>query len=505
MYNIARGINNDPVTTRLAAKSIGCCKKFAGKAALINVDSVKHWLNELSVEIVERLEQDLEENNRKAKQIVIGFAQEINGKNVASTRTHPLNSYDPTKILNDAYGIIKKHCLKPSGTFCIKYLGLNVGKFENCKNVNEITTFFKAGNSKTNTSIVKEQSSESTIKQDEYSDSKSELQQSTKHVNYGSSVGKPRINKGSIQSFLKNCERKDEDSHQISDAELEMKQTETSTNFSDTTEEADENSSEFRFFNEDRNASDNDSITNELSGDNKKESTESNPEKESFFLRYFENLKRECKSPVIRDFNTSRNLENLDGSSDEDSDEHPNIANTTLAIPGTSENFINDFEPIEACSECNKKIPEAEMVSHMDYHFALKLMREEKELHKQQSSIKHAQKLNKSEIKKTGKRKHIEVENNMTLIEFFKTEAEQSETLPENTQLCPQCNKRINIASFTSHLDYHAAKKLHMEINPVKSCAAESVKKSKNKKHDKTKDVKRDSMPSVMAFFKPVN
>ncbi|KAF2897430.1 hypothetical protein ILUMI_08756, partial [Ignelater luminosus] len=501
LYNIARGINNDPVTARLVAKSIGCCKKFAGKAALIDIDSVKHWLNELSVEIVERLEQDLEENNRKAKQIVIGFAQEINGKDVASSRTHPLNSYDPTKISNDAYEIIKKNCLKPSGTFCIKYLGLNVGKFETCKNINEITTFFKAGDNKINTSIVREQS----IKPDEDSDSKSELQPTstsrTNNINCRNAVEKP----GSIQSFFKNSEKKNEDSHQISDSELEFKETEAPVNFSDTTEEADENSSEFKFFNEDRDASDNDSISNELSGDNKTKTTESNPEKESFFLRYFESLKRERKSPIVRDFNTSRNLENLDEDSNngDECQEESNIANNTHAIPGTSKDFMNDFEQIEVCSECNKRVPEAEMVSHMDYHFALKIMHEEKELYKQQSSAALAQKQSKTEIKKTGKRKHIEVEKNATLKEFFKIEPEQLvEGLLENTELCPQCNKRINIASFTSHLDYHAAKRLHMEINPVKSCVAESVKKTKTKKHEKTKDVKRDSIPSVMAFFK---
>jgi hypothetical protein len=34
LYNIARGIDNDPVTQRLVSKSICCCKKFPGRQAL---------------------------------------------------------------------------------------------------------------------------------------------------------------------------------------------------------------------------------------------------------------------------------------------------------------------------------------------------------------------------------------------------------------------------------------------------------------------------------------
>lgn len=34
LYNIARGIDSDPVTKRLVSKSVGCCKKFPGRQAL---------------------------------------------------------------------------------------------------------------------------------------------------------------------------------------------------------------------------------------------------------------------------------------------------------------------------------------------------------------------------------------------------------------------------------------------------------------------------------------
>lgn len=61
LYNIARGINNDPVEARLIPKSIGCCKRFPGKTALKTRQEIEHWINELAVEVADRLTQDYEE------------------------------------------------------------------------------------------------------------------------------------------------------------------------------------------------------------------------------------------------------------------------------------------------------------------------------------------------------------------------------------------------------------------------------------------------------------
>lgn len=145
LYNIARGIDLEPVTARLVSKSIGCCKKFAGKAALLVEEDVRHWLHELTEELVERLEQDQMENNRKARQIIISFAQQINKKDVSSSRTTTLSSYDTNKIFEDAFEVIRKFCCLKDGGFHLKFLGLSAGHFEDMKNVREITSFFKVG------------------------------------------------------------------------------------------------------------------------------------------------------------------------------------------------------------------------------------------------------------------------------------------------------------------------------------------------------------------------
>lgn len=107
------------------SKSIGCCKRFPGRTALLTEKDVDHWINELASEISERLEKDREENNRRAKQMVVSFAQETNGKAVSSSRTHPLQSYEQAKIARSALDVIRRFCLKADGSYCITFLGIN--------------------------------------------------------------------------------------------------------------------------------------------------------------------------------------------------------------------------------------------------------------------------------------------------------------------------------------------------------------------------------------------
>ena len=60
LYNIAHGIDHEPVTVRLIPKSIGCSKNFPGKTALATKKNVEHWMRELTSELVVRLTEDQE-------------------------------------------------------------------------------------------------------------------------------------------------------------------------------------------------------------------------------------------------------------------------------------------------------------------------------------------------------------------------------------------------------------------------------------------------------------
>ncbi|KAF7282822.1 hypothetical protein GWI33_001960 [Rhynchophorus ferrugineus] len=142
LYNLARGIDMEPVNTRLLGKSINCCKQFQGKSMLTTRKEVEHWLHELADEMYERLEGDLEENKRIAKQMTVSFSQHTNQGHSQSTRSLPLSSYDLELIYNNALRIIEKNCQNESGSFSIKYLGVGVGNFEPIRKEMGIKQFF---------------------------------------------------------------------------------------------------------------------------------------------------------------------------------------------------------------------------------------------------------------------------------------------------------------------------------------------------------------------------
>lgn len=412
LYNIARGIDLEPVTTRLVSKSIGCCKKFPGKSALLSEEDVKHWLYDLSEELAERLDQDLSENNRKARQIVVSFAQEIGKKDVSSSRTTVLNSYEAKKIFEDTFEIIKKFCLKPDGGFCLKFLGLSAGHFEDMKNVREITSFFK----------VSEKQEVDTTKNSE---------------NFAEA--------GPSTSGVKQVEIEDEDS-----------------------------------------------ISSELFSSNETP-PEDQKETGSFFVNYFNSLQKENNSPVERNFNTSKILEE-DIQSDSSSSENEEKK---------SENYNNipDDNGRITCEECGKKILTTEIVSHNDYHFALKIVKSEADLYKQKPpDIK----TNPPKTKDSKKRKQPQEKLGVTITTFFQNQTNSDEN---DGEMCNDCNKRIRLEEIESHKDYHIAKKLHAEINtpkkvPIVEKKLNSVGKSRNKKFTKTKG--DGKIRPVTSFFKPV-
>lgn len=61
LHQISKGIDNEPVQSRLISKSIGSCKSFP--LGLKIKEEVHHWLSTLINDIVEKLEADYETVN----------------------------------------------------------------------------------------------------------------------------------------------------------------------------------------------------------------------------------------------------------------------------------------------------------------------------------------------------------------------------------------------------------------------------------------------------------
>jgi DNA polymerase eta len=74
LWNVARGRSGDKVQGRVLPKSHSCSKTFAGPKSLKDMASVMYWLGEMAEELQERLDLDLENNNRTARLLVFHAA-----------------------------------------------------------------------------------------------------------------------------------------------------------------------------------------------------------------------------------------------------------------------------------------------------------------------------------------------------------------------------------------------------------------------------------------------
>lgn len=530
LYKIARGIELEPVTVRLVSKSIGCCKKFPGRTALVSCEDVQYWVNELSNEITDRLNKDLEENNRKAKHMVVGFVNEINRRDVSASRTHPLNSYDAEKIAADMLKVVNKHCLNADGSYRIKYLGISAGKFEDCKKGYDISSYFKSGDKEANTQNLKPEYNLS------YFFSKMEK---------GSAINETCINvEGKESNNLEENSSNDADV-KVRNLEAIYEEDTVMIDFPETNEDYVKNDTKIQTSYTDaltlanrEKDSESDSITDEIiTNEDKDDNSKCNTS--SYFSHYFKNIES-----FSRDFDTSKylNVSNTEvDTSSPDNDEiikvetfdnsetnmseyqkeninegstntkdvvnegktvSPILNNSTpfFSLPNYAGAFdeASDNDTKERCKECNKQILKTELTSHMDYHFALEIVRNEAHLYENHNSSVISNPPKKIvEVKKT-KRKRSEI-TSTKLTSFLKPNTQEKINIP--TEICPHCDKNIPNTEFASHLDYHVAKKLHLEINSLPEHNTKTPPSVPKTFKTKQKS-KQNKPPSVIAFFK---
>ncbi|XP_063981764.1 DNA polymerase eta [Diachasmimorpha longicaudata] len=150
LFNIARGIDNEPVTNRLICKSIGSSKNFPGKAAITKLEDLKRWVTCLAEEMVERLEQDREENERRATHLIFSYQWYQDKKVVCQSKSCSLTSYKIERIVNMFIDVITKATQKP-----IAFIGMSAGKFVAVKGSGNFVNFFKSGVTSGNQAQVK--------------------------------------------------------------------------------------------------------------------------------------------------------------------------------------------------------------------------------------------------------------------------------------------------------------------------------------------------------------
>ncbi|NWW22486.1 POLH polymerase, partial [Falcunculus frontatus] len=104
LYDLCRGIEEEPVKNRYLPQSIGCSKNFPGKAALATQKAVQHWLLQLALELESRLNKDRSQNHRVARQLMVVIRQQGDTR---VSRLCALSRYDAQKMCNDAFTLIQ--------------------------------------------------------------------------------------------------------------------------------------------------------------------------------------------------------------------------------------------------------------------------------------------------------------------------------------------------------------------------------------------------------------
>lgn len=373
------------MTVRLVSKSIGCCKRFPGKTSLITPNDVQHWINELASEISERLEKDLKENNRRAKQMVVSFTQEANDRDLSSSRTHPLQSYEQGKIARSALDVIRRFCLRADGNYCITFLGLSVGNFQDLKNSVDISSLFKNMN--------QTKSQDPQILLQDYKPSDLTFFQKdaipTKNTTNGSKTKENSIltSKGKsktsfIHSWAANHSGNKSDFPTSSKTDVESALDAENLFDSDASDplwkecgvknkELSKQSSVFSKTNLDNNlehsrtTAEGEKMNRHISSPTIEVKTNN-----SFFLNYFMNEGKNLLETTPK---------NVDPKATIDAHKQTEILQD-VEIP-EKQNEINPNNGKEICPECNKKILPSEYLSHLDYHFALRMVKDEAHLY----------------------------------------------------------------------------------------------------------------------------
>ncbi|KAJ8384763.1 hypothetical protein AAFF_G00198490 [Aldrovandia affinis] len=112
LFELCRGIDFEPVKPRQLPKSIGCSKNFPGKTALATREQVQHWLQQLALELEERLTKDREMNGRVARQLTVGVRQRPQGKRFLTLLR---SVHEAAKICSDGHHQEPQHRGQPPG------------------------------------------------------------------------------------------------------------------------------------------------------------------------------------------------------------------------------------------------------------------------------------------------------------------------------------------------------------------------------------------------------
>ncbi|CAH0406689.1 unnamed protein product [Chilo suppressalis] len=537
LYNIARGIDLEPVQARFNPKSIGCCKQLRGKSAVTDLDSLKKWLSDLGQEIEDRLEKDAVENNRTPKQMVVSFSTSLSdGRDVSSSRSYNFSTDDElsgnlfsSKALELIMETTEGTKLQGDETnrqlkAPIKFLGISVGKFEEnteSKKTKKILDYFAAGTSK-----------ESTLKIND--DEKVDVR--------APEIDKNKERKGKeyiLQKFFQQTDRKRKDESQkihvtetnneaVIEASLEKQESFFTRllNNRDTKRSFDNNPQiPLPITAPDKQHPPKPTCDIINNGENSNDTTYSSStinneintsialfEEDPTDLNRISNMRQLLNSTII---NEDQN-EILSEESCEDNKSNIEISNLKIkelvqpANSNSSEKYNisskqeigqNNMETFQ-CPECKRNVDVDDLDIHADYHLALKIRDEERLQARIVRSEKNTSKSirQNEEIRKKKLAPEVIPSKNEVSIASFLVKIDNS--VP--TEICTECGKKVSRAKYAEHLDFHEAQKLSRELNNKSIPAFSSCNTTGKRKRLCVSPVKKQKVPckSIDSFFR---
>lgn len=503
MYLMAKGIDLEAVTPKFNSKSIGCCKRFPGKNAISGIATLKHWLGELANEIQERLEKDLDENNRTAKQMTVSYAQQFGQNDVSSTRSVPLVGYNAERIAADALEAIKRNTdvfLKSDSSGAlnnpIKFLGISAGKFDDnvsgrkselIQMFSNIANKAKEGESSRETVIPQpthpaNPQEKKNMKYffkppDEVNETGNSTTQDNNQLNVpleekqGSSNTNAKSNPCTIVSFFEKTskqnaavEKPEEPDDNLADrqptiAEMEAQLFEDlSAPYLNDTQPMEKASHVVENLN---TLQPSPSAAVLLDAVNGQESTSVAADKSSFL---------EVKS--VETINEQVDIVKVTEEPPMNNDSSQLDYRQTYAEFSRPPSLPNPVQ--KPCPECGNNVPENELQSHLDFHFALQLSQQQREEFRSEIKTKY---VSPSTAKPKTVSSTLRAKPKAPLIDKFLTAANASNTSTDDvTTACSECGKLIPTANMPEHLDYHAARKLQIELNKLEMHTVKSNK-----------------------------
>ncbi|XP_014211757.1 DNA polymerase eta [Copidosoma floridanum] len=451
LYNIARGIDNEPVTSRLVSKSLGACKRFPGKQAIVDIEVLKHWLGELSAEVCERLEQDQDENERRASLLTFSYHFFQNNILVCQSKSLALTSYKPERMAEQCLNIVVKATQLKS----IGFLGLSAGKFIRARGSESFVNFFKTGASNDNsictatTNTVTENNVIEDLKADK------DVQGTYQNVNSERSNDTEAIHKS------------------IFGKETESKSVKPVTPVSKPKPNR-------------RKSSPCSSIQKSLKSDNFKK---------SFFMKILKEKRPEVEVAVVKTDSPESDHQNTDSlqtsgefiespdmfaDNDEDDDDvcflesRPSTSKKPefQSVQSEQQNSCNSGGAIDLLKEMfpdlnNIDVEIVKMLPPNLQQEARKYLRASKDTDKS-SEVKKVVKNKETSSSKISKEKSSKSKNSnfkpKNIQKFFiKTDSRNDSN--DNFKKCTECDQLILVGKFNEHTDYHMAINLQREIN----------------------------------------